>query len=268
VSGAWTASLHRDPAVFEEERRAILRRTWQLAGLAHELERPDDWIATEIGGRSVLIQRMEGELRAFHNVCVHRGTRLRLGARGNGPLRCGYHAWLYDARGVPVAIPKRATFGPLPEDLRLTTWAIAQRGSLVFVNGRPGASPLEESLGGAREALERLGRPDETRELVVGANWKLVVEGMLDSGATLVFPTLVLDAGAAAVHVVRPRSSGETRVVTHSFGHAPSLLEDAARAAERAQAGLGTLEATGSVPAGSAAVEGFRRSYDRFLGRA
>jgi glycine betaine catabolism A len=176
--------LFSDPSVYALEVDRLFRRSWQCIGREEEVARPGSFRTVEVGGSGVLVVRDDqGTLRAFHNVCRHRGTRLVESADGEGlkKLVCPYHAWTYGLDGRVIGTPHmqdakefaRADYGLHP--VRLDTW----RG-FVFVNLDRRARPLEETLGGlvARAApypLERLRRVHRVT-YEIAANWKLIVQ--------------------------------------------------------------------------------------------
>jgi Rieske 2Fe-2S family protein len=176
--------IFSEPSIFALEMRRVFHNSWQCVGTADEVPRPGDYRTVELGGSGVMMIRgKDGALRAFHNVCRHRGTRLLGAPEGSGlrAIRCPYHAWTYDLEGNLVAAPhmdgiegfERRGYGLYP--VRLEEW----RG-FVFLNLHPGAPPLEEALGPlARRAssypLERLRRAHRV-VYEIAANWKLVLE--------------------------------------------------------------------------------------------
>jgi Rieske 2Fe-2S family protein len=176
--------MFTDSEIFEGEMERLFRRTWQCVGRTSDVPGPGDFRTFEIGGSGVLLIRDEdGRIRAFHNVCRHRGTRIleaESGARMT-VLQCPYHAWTYSLRGELVGAPHmeaaegfdRREFGLHP--LALETW----RG-FVFVSLDPHPRPLAQYLGGfvARAKpfpLERLRRVQRVT-YEIAANWKLVVQ--------------------------------------------------------------------------------------------
>lgn len=174
-----------DPLVFEAEQHTLFEGTWQLAGFATDLASSNDYICADLGSKSVVIQNFEGELRAFHNVCSHRSSRIRCQASGNGPLRCPYHGWSYNRDGAPYSIPNRSKFDASDlSGLELARWQVDTCGSLVFARRSPEGPPLREYLGGAAEHLEAigvaLGEKLSRTVLRVRANWKIVVENTLE----------------------------------------------------------------------------------------
>src|SRR5881275_199741 len=99
---------YHDPAIYEQEQERIFERMWVCAGRAEQAPRPGDYFAADLGRESVLVVRgRDGALRAFLNVCRHRGARLCAEARGRlkGTLRCRYHAWSYALDGRLVGAP-------------------------------------------------------------------------------------------------------------------------------------------------------------------
>jgi glycine betaine catabolism A len=176
--------MFRDPAVYQAEVERLFQRAWQIVGREDELPRPGDFRTFEIGGSGVVLVRdRHGQLRAFHNVCRHRGTRLVEPAEGHDLTRflCPYHAWTYDLDGRLIGAPfmgevdgfDRADFGLHP--LALETW----RG-FVFLSLDPHPPDLAPALAGlaARAKPYPLERLRLAHRVVydVHANWKLIVQ--------------------------------------------------------------------------------------------
>ncbi|MGA7923526.1 MAG: aromatic ring-hydroxylating dioxygenase subunit alpha [Thermoplasmata archaeon] len=173
-----------EPSVWDREFERIFVPSWHLIGREDELPKPGDFLTTDVAGSGVMIVRNgEGRLRAFHNVCRHRGTRILDADAGSGLRRflCPYHAWTYDLDGRLKGTPHMADAAHFDRDeyglhpVRLETW----RG-FMFVT-------LDESLGSVREQLaplERRAAPYPLERLRrahrvvydVEANWKLVVQ--------------------------------------------------------------------------------------------
>ncbi|HEX8430639.1 MAG TPA: aromatic ring-hydroxylating dioxygenase subunit alpha [Longimicrobium sp.] len=179
-----------DAGLFEHEREMLFRRVWQMAGFVAELAASDDFVTAEIGGRSVVVQNFGGELRAFANVCSHRSARIHCEARGNGPLRCPYHGWIYNREGVPYSIPARPRFDELRDrgyvqNLALRPYDVEVCGGLVFVRERVDGPSLAEYLGDAAATVEAmtaaLGDRISRDEWTVKANWKVLTENTLEA---------------------------------------------------------------------------------------
>lgn len=183
------AQSYHSADVFAQEQATLFSELWQFAGFAHDLARPDDFVTAVVGGRSVVVQNFGGELRAFANVCSHRFARIHDCAKGNGPLRCPYHGWIYNKDGVPYSIPSRPKFDDLSPavlaSLALRRYAVEACGAFVFVRPEGPGSSLREWLGGVYDTLasagEALGPQVDVNEMVIRANWKVAVENTLES---------------------------------------------------------------------------------------
>ena len=177
-----------DQAWFEREQRELFGRTWNLVAYESDVARPGDSLPVQVGVEPVLLLRgADGVLRAFLNMCRHRGMALTCEAgTGDGMVRCGYHGWEYGDDGALLRIPQRA--GQFA-DVDPARWGLVPLGiglwdGLVFVNPDPAAEPFEAWLGGYPD---RVG-PFDTSQLVevlrllvpVAANWKLYIENHVD----------------------------------------------------------------------------------------
>src|ERR1700749_2896542 len=93
--------LYTDPELVPTEQELIFERTWQLAGHVSALPRPGSYLTARAGTQPVLVVRDEQEqLRAFKNVCRHRGSRLLSGSgQCKAAIRCRYHGWTYRLAG-------------------------------------------------------------------------------------------------------------------------------------------------------------------------
>jgi phenylpropionate dioxygenase-like ring-hydroxylating dioxygenase large terminal subunit len=162
-------------------------RVWQIAGREEELPGPGDFIEYTIGDDAVAIVRTAtGGLAAFHNACLHRGTRLADGCgHFAGSIRCPYHGWRYDLDGRLVEVPDREEFGALPDGLRLPAVRVDTWGGFVFVNMDRGAEPLLEFLDPlptllAPYRLDQM-RFRSYRTTTIAANWKATVDAFNES---------------------------------------------------------------------------------------
>jgi Rieske 2Fe-2S family protein len=189
VGPALEPRLYLEPEVTELEQRAIFERTWQLAGHVSDLGGPGTYMTTNVGDQPVLVVRdHDGELRAFRNVCRHRGSRLLKGSGSCGKaIRCLYHGWTYRLDGSLIGVPEgRAIEGLDKSRLGLHQVRAEEFCGLLFVNLDPGAEPLGEMLGGLAERLARYRLPELERfgqgsgGDAQPANWKVVVENYIE----------------------------------------------------------------------------------------
>ena len=148
---------------------------------------PGSYKSISAAGVPVLIVRDKSrELRAFINVCRHRGAELKPEGLGQAShLTCPYHSWSYDLAGCLVGIYGEKTFGDVDRDSRgLLALPVKERAGFVFVGLTPGADlDLDAWLGGVGPFLDSLGLENSvhysTRELE-GPNWKVVTDGYLE----------------------------------------------------------------------------------------
>jgi phenylpropionate dioxygenase-like ring-hydroxylating dioxygenase large terminal subunit len=159
-------------------------KVWQCACTVDHVAEPGDYFEYRCGPYSVLIVRGEDDvLRAFQNVCRHRGNSLCSGSgSGLNELRCGYHGWTWDLGGVLRRVPNRKGFGALRmAELPLAPVAVDTWERLVFVNLDVDAMPLLDYLEGMPGDVEWCGLTDfrcyATMTIDVDANWKTIADG-------------------------------------------------------------------------------------------
>ena len=106
-AGALPNAAYTSDAFLELENERLFARGWTLAGCAHQIPGPGDGLPVTVAGLPlILLRNREGEIRAFHNVCRHRGAQiLAEPCRGKPALTCPYHAWSYDLEGRLTARP-------------------------------------------------------------------------------------------------------------------------------------------------------------------
>ncbi|WP_158892506.1 aromatic ring-hydroxylating oxygenase subunit alpha [Amycolatopsis anabasis] len=186
---------YTDPEIFAAEQEKIFEADWFCAVRGADLASPGDFQTVHIGRESVLVSRArDGGLRAFLNVCRHRGARLCAAESGSvkRSFQCPYHAWTYGLDGKLIAAPNlvntpdvdRAAYGLHPVALR--EW-------LGYAWLCLAAEPPSFSDTVVRAIADRLGAPEAIEayridRLSVGrrirydvrANWKLIVENFME----------------------------------------------------------------------------------------
>ena len=176
---------YTSPDIHNADVSHIFSTTWQLLGPASRLEQRGDYIAAEIAGQKVFVIRTKQGLRAFRNVCRHRGARLL--PEGNGrcaTIRCPYHQWVWGEDGSLLNVP---WWGDDP-DFEMSDWALDTvefdiwRG-LLFVAIAP-SRPLLAQLGAVipelqDEPMESFTWMHEER-MVFDANWKIYTDNFVE----------------------------------------------------------------------------------------
>jgi phenylpropionate dioxygenase-like ring-hydroxylating dioxygenase large terminal subunit len=100
-------SWYRDPDVLRREHERIFLRSWQYVGHVGRAAEPGSYFTGTLGLAPVVVTRArDGELRAFLNVCRHRGFVVAEGAGRRETLQCRYHAWTYELDGRLRAAPR------------------------------------------------------------------------------------------------------------------------------------------------------------------
>jgi phenylpropionate dioxygenase-like ring-hydroxylating dioxygenase large terminal subunit len=180
--------IYRDPEFFEVEMDRVIRPSWQVVCHASDIAAPGEWRTIEYLGESIIVVRGDdGEVRAFSNVCRHRGSRLVGGASGcSRRLTCPYHAWTYALDGRLIGVPHKSDYPGL-DTARLGLAPVeleAWRGFL-FVRLEPGGPSVAEMMAPHEteiepyrfEDLQALGRVTSRPR---GVNWKNVADNYSD----------------------------------------------------------------------------------------
>jgi phenylpropionate dioxygenase-like ring-hydroxylating dioxygenase large terminal subunit len=180
--------LYSDPEFFEAEKRAFLRSAPQVVCHESEIAQPGEWRTLDYLDESVIVIRGDdGLVRAFSNVCRHRGSRLVDGTGGcSKVLTCPYHAWSYARDGRLAGAPHRSEYPGLQTDkLGLHPIALENWRGFLFVTLEPGAPSVGEMMGPYEhevapyrfEDLRVLGRVTlRPRPL----NWKTIADNYSD----------------------------------------------------------------------------------------
>ena len=205
---AW--SSYSDPELLARERERIFARAWQYVGHLGQLGGAG-YFASRVGDIPVVITRdRDAVVRAFLNVCRHRGSVVAAGQAERGTLQCPYHAWTYGLDGSLLAAPRADREGELDmAELSLRQVHVDTWGPFVFANPDLDASPLVETLGPlpglvAEAGDERAGLATYT---VAGDACELVTLNAFTIGAGVggALVEAVVDAaraaGCAHVHV-------------------------------------------------------------------
>lgn len=179
---AWTYHSH---ALTELEKKAVFATHWQIAGHVSDLPNPGDWLAFDFADERALVLRDEGgTLRAFHNICRHRGARVVAEAGGNcpGALVCPFHGWVYNLDGSLRGPARPGSFGPMErKDFGLIPIEMEVWHGFIFLRARPGPQPAVAALMAPLDPeiaplrLDSLEPTDEGEELSdIPVNWKSV----------------------------------------------------------------------------------------------
>ena len=188
-------SAYSSPEVFAAEQEKMFEAMWVCVLRAGELPKPGDFRTVQVGRENVIVSRnRKGRLRAFFNVCRHRGARVCVEDSGSGKrsFQCAYHAWTYDLDGRLIAAPNLTKMPDVGrEEYGLHTVHLREWLGYVWVCVADEAPSFEDTVMGAvRTRLGDLESIDhyavETLEVGrritydVKANWKLIVENFME----------------------------------------------------------------------------------------
>lgn len=220
-------------AFMQREWDAIWSRTWTCAGLVADVARPGDFLRYDLGHESILVVRGRDErLRAFFNVCRHRGRQLVARECGHGSsFVCSFHNWIYDLDGRNRRVTDRELFDPRAladgTDLRAVrceTW-----GPFVFVSLSADVPPLLDYLAPMPELME----PYALEELhlvkdvavAVECNWKVASEAFLEPYHTHATHPQIIDSIDELYDQYDYYPRGHSRVISPLSTPSPRLAD-------------------------------------------
>ncbi|MYC95353.1 MAG: aromatic ring-hydroxylating dioxygenase subunit alpha [Caldilineaceae bacterium SB0661_bin_32] len=226
---------------YDREQERIFSRTWAFAGLVGDVREPGQYISVQAGLNNIfIVMGQDGQLRAFHNICRHRGTQL-LRAVGNTKkvITCPYHDWTYDLEGCLLSVPDRRNQFPALDmaSLGLKKASVASWRGMLWVHPDENADSVEDWFGGVEpylgpHSVEQLVEYKSGRaEYTVAANWKIVVENYIDG-----YHLAHLHSGTLSIYDHRRIESGF--VGPHFFFWEPLSPEYAANVEKNASSPL------------------------------
>jgi Rieske 2Fe-2S family protein len=219
TGGAFTlpGRYYTSPEILREEHERIFGRRWLCAGREEQIAAPGEYLVRTIGADSVIVLRDHGgAVRAFHNVCRHRGTRMCEEHRGrfSKTIQCPYHAWTYALDGRLVGAPSMDGVEDFDRDAYpLHPVATALWEGFVFISLAERPEPFEEAYAPLIGRFARWGLPSlrslRRIEYDVRANWKLIVQNYSECyHCSPVHPQLVK---------LTPAQSGENDLTSGPF---------------------------------------------------
>jgi len=191
-SAPLAAARYTSAEFFAHELRAMWPNVWQFAAREEELPDEGDVVVYENAGRSYLVVRQaDGSVRAFHNVCLHRGRKLRLESGWAKAFKCPFHGFTWHPDGSLKEIPCRWDFGHLTdESMELPQAQVERWGGYIFLKDAPGGPSLAEFLAPLPDHFSRWKHEECTTVIWVGkvihANWKAVAEAFMEAWHSVV----------------------------------------------------------------------------------
>lgn len=180
------------PEYFEKERNIIFRHAWLNVGRTHDIPGPGDYLVKELHilRTSVLVVRgRDGQIRAFHNMCRHRGNKLCAAGVESGSAKgfsCAFHGWTYDPEGRLAVVPDEDQFFDIEKsELGLTPIPVDTWEGFIFINVAPKES-LKEWLGEMYDRFEGYFDNPHLKRIScyradVRVNWKVVLDAFVEA---------------------------------------------------------------------------------------
>lgn len=177
-------SFFLDEALFEKEFQKLFRQTPLVACLSTDLPEPGSYLLFEdVGVPIAVVRGKDNQVRAFLNICPHRGARVFRSDCGTASrYTCRFHGWTFDTTGKAIGVPQEAQFcGTIDDRKRLVSCPAEERHGLVFVQATPNSKmDLDAHLGDFGIELQKLGLAQATRvkddEVHIRSNWKYTID--------------------------------------------------------------------------------------------
>ena len=182
------ARFYVNDDIYEMEKEAIFYRSWHYAGHVSQVAEPRSYFTTRIHDQNIFVARgRDNELRAFYNVCAHRGHELLEGAGRKPVITCPYHAWAFDFDGTLVNARNSENVDGFNKcDFALKPVTLEVFCGMVMINLDPNARPFAEDYAGLEEEIRQYMPSVDDLSLAqrdtfdVAANWKVLVDNFLE----------------------------------------------------------------------------------------
>jgi phenylpropionate dioxygenase-like ring-hydroxylating dioxygenase large terminal subunit len=180
-----TPERYIDAGYLRREWQQVWRRVWNTGGVSYQMPDPGDYLMTELGPESIIMVRQEdGGIRAFHNACPHRGTRITEAPEGHTKkFQCPYHGWEFNTAGLVIAVPAEDDFpqGSPCGTKSLKEVRCEEMFGIVWYNLDPEAPSLTDFLG---ETVVKELKSHRMEEMVrvldmtveAACNWKIITD--------------------------------------------------------------------------------------------
>ncbi len=182
------ARFYHDPEIWTLEKDAIFYRSWNYAGHVSQLAEPGCFITLRIHEQNIFVARTrQGDLKAFYNVCPHRGHELVSGTGRKNVITCPYHAWAFDFDGTLKSARNTQTVKDFnKDDFSLKEVRVEVFCGLVLVNLDADATPFAEQMGNLEQEIRHYVPSVDDLQYAqrdtyeVEANWKVLVDNFLE----------------------------------------------------------------------------------------
>ena len=188
VSYTMPARFYVSVDIYDMEKEAIFYKTWHYAGHVSQVAEKRSYFTTKIHEQNVFVTRgQDDEIRAFYNVCAHRGHELLEGAGRKSVITCPYHAWAFDFEGNLVNARNSENVAGFNKcDFSLKPVRMEIFCGMIMINLDPEATPFAEQFDGLEDEIRQYMPSVDTLEFAqrdtfdVASNWKVLVDNFLE----------------------------------------------------------------------------------------
>jgi len=188
VSYTMPARFYVSADIYDMEKEAIFYKTWHYAGHVSQVAEKRSYFTTKIHEQNVFVTRgQDDEIRAFYNVCAHRGHELLQGAGRKSVITCPYHAWAFDFEGNLVNARNSENVAGFNKcDFSLKPVRMEIFCGMIMINLDPDATPFAEQFDGLEDEIRQYMPSVDTLEFAqrdtfdVASNWKVLVDNFLE----------------------------------------------------------------------------------------
>lgn len=188
VSYTMPARFYVSSDIYDMEKEAIFYKTWHYAGHVSQVAEKRSYFTTKIHEQNVFVTRgQDDEVRAFYNVCAHRGHELLEGAGRKSVITCPYHAWAFDFEGNLVNARNSENVAGFNKcDFSLKPVRMEIFCGMIMINLDPDATPFAEQFDGLEDEIRQYMPSIDTLEFAqrdtfdVASNWKVLVDNFLE----------------------------------------------------------------------------------------
>ena len=191
VDNAYTLPkvFYTSKTVFDKEKESIFAKSWICVGHISEVAKPNEYFTRKVIGENIIVIRGKDDvLRAFYNVCPHRGHELLTGSgKSKNVITCPYHAWTFKLDGsLALARNCENVENFDKEDFNLVSLKVEEYAGFIYINMDPEATCVEDQLPGFAEKLNESCHVIKDLKLAArfvtdtSANWKIIVDNYME----------------------------------------------------------------------------------------
>ena len=171
---------------FKKKINKFKKKTWILACHKNEIKNNKDFKTLDFFDVPAIIYNFNKEYFSFKNVCLHRGSKLKIKRYGNGPFNCIYHGWSYNKKGRLISGPKINEAFPKKKisNLTLDKFKVEECGSFIFITDKKNKVTLKNFLGGHYFEISNIsksfGKLASSEKYNWKCNWQIAIENSID----------------------------------------------------------------------------------------